>query len=184
MRRSALTVFFLSATLGCGGGRPSPVPDDNITVDFSPRGGCTAAVVKALDGAKETVLVQAYSFSSTPIAQALVDAHRRGVAVQVILDKSQLTEKYSSIGILAAAGIHVLIDEKHKIAHNKVMVIDSRTVITGSFNFTKSAEEQNAENLLVIQDEELAKTYASNWTFHAGHSVKYTPASSVGRDGR
>src|SRR5208283_3803153 len=86
--------------------------------------------------AKRTVLVQAYSFTSAPIAKALVDAHKRGVDVEVVLDKSQKTEKYSSADFLAHAGIPTKIDSKHAIAHNKIMVIDSATVITGSFNFT------------------------------------------------
>ena len=63
---------------------------------FSPKGGCTQAVVDQLNGAKKQVLVQAYSFTSAPIARALVDAKHRGVDVQVILDKSQRGERYSS----------------------------------------------------------------------------------------
>ena len=69
-------------------------------VHFSPNGGCTEAVVKALDNAKTSVQVQAYSFTSAPIAKALVGAHRRGVRVTVILDKSQRTDKYSSADFL------------------------------------------------------------------------------------
>ena len=70
-------------------------------------------------------------------------------------------------------GIPVKIDAKHAIAHNKVMVIDDQTVITGSFNFTKAAEEQNAENLLVIYDKVLAAKYVGNWQTHAEHSEAY-----------
>ncbi len=140
---------------------------------FSPKGGCTEAVVKALDGAKTTVLVQAYSFTSAPIAKALVDAARRGVKVDVLLDKSQRTEKYSSADFVAHEGIPTRIDAAHAIAHNKVMVIDGTTVLTGSFNFTKAAEEHNAENLLVIQDAALAEKYAANWKVHADHSEAY-----------
>ena len=107
-----------------------------IEVYFSPKGGCTEAVVKELDDARSTVLVQAYSFTSAPIAKALVDAHKRGVS-QVILDKSQRTEKYSSATFLVNMGIPTKIDAVHAIAHNKIMVIDAQTVITGSFNFTR-----------------------------------------------
>ena len=60
-------------------------------------------------------------------------------------------------------GIPVKIDAKHAIAHNKVMIIDGETVITGSFNFTKAAEENNAENLLRIHDKKLAERYIGNW---------------------
>jgi phosphatidylserine/phosphatidylglycerophosphate/cardiolipin synthase-like enzyme len=130
--------------------------------------------VEALGNAKTTVLVQAYSFTSAPIAKALTDAHRRGVNVQVLLDRSQRTEKYSSATFLFNNGIPCFIDSQHAIAHNKVMVIDGHTVITGSFNFTKAAENNNAENLLVIQDSEMAAKYAQNWLVHRQHSEPYT----------
>ncbi len=117
--------------------------------------------------------MQAYSFTSLPIAKALLAAHKRGVKVQVILDKSQRTEKYSEADFLVNMGIPVQIDAKHAIAHNKIMVIDDQTVITGSFNFTKAAEENNAENLLVIRSPELAAKYAANWKVHADHSDPY-----------
>ena len=117
-----------------------------------PNGGCTDAIVRELDKAQSTVLVQAYSFTSYKIAKALLDAHKRGVKVEVILDKSQKSDQYSSADFLANSGMSVKIDSQHAIAHNKVMIIDGETVITGSFNFTKAAEENNAENLLVIHE--------------------------------
>src|SRR6266853_3716067 len=138
----------------------------NREVFFSPAGGCTEAVVNALEKAKASVLVQAYSFTSAPIAKALVDAKRRGVNVQVVLDKTQKTDKYSSADFLRNSGVATFIDTQHGVAHNKVMVIVGQTVITGSFNFTKAAEAKNAENLLVIQDVEMAKKYAANWSEH------------------
>jgi phosphatidylserine/phosphatidylglycerophosphate/cardiolipin synthase-like enzyme len=67
--------------------------------------------------------------------------------VQVILDKSQRTEKYSSADFLANQGVPTMIDAHHAIAHNKVIVIDGETVLTGSFNFTKAAQEKNAEHV-------------------------------------
>jgi len=145
----------------------------DIQVYFSPQGGCTEAVVANLDKATNTVLVQAYSFTSAPIAKALVDAKKRGVKVQVILDKSQRTERYSSADFVQRAGIPTFIDAKHAIAHNKIMVIDGKTILTGSFNFTKAAEEKNAENLLVIQDAALAAKYTANWQAHLKHSEAY-----------
>ena len=154
-----------------GGSSAQALPP--IEVSFSPKGGCTEAVVKELNAAKSTVLVQAYSFTSAPIAKALLMAHKRGVKVQVILDKSQRTEKYSEADFLVNVGIPVQIDAKHAIAHNKIMVIDDQTVITGSFNFTTAAEEHNAENLLVIRSPELAAKYAANWQAHADHSDSY-----------
>ena len=75
-----------------------------------------------------------------------MNAHKRGVKIEVILDKSQGTQKYSSATFLYNQGIPVKIDAQHAIAHNKVMITDGETVITGSFNFTKAAEED--KNLL------------------------------------
>jgi phosphatidylserine/phosphatidylglycerophosphate/cardiolipin synthase-like enzyme len=142
-------------------------------VYYSPRGGATEAIVRELDAAQRSVLVQAYSFTSDVIAKALVDAHKRGVQVAVILDDSQDTEQYSDTDFLHNMGIPTYIDEKHGIAHNKVMVIDGLTVLTGSFNFTKAAEERNAENLLVIRDKKLAGYYEENWRTHQNHSRRY-----------
>jgi len=145
----------------------------DIHAYFSPKGGCTEAVVENLAKAKSNVLVQAYSFTSAPIAKALVDASKRGVKIQVILDKSNRTGKYSSADFVAHASIPTYIDAKHAIAHNKIMIIDGDTILTGSFNFTKAAEESNAENLLVIHDASLAAKYTANWGAHLNHSNVY-----------
>lgn len=155
-----------------------------IQVYFSPRGGCTAAIVQNVNAAKSNVLVQAYSFTSAPIAKALVQAHKRGVKVEVILDKSQRTAQYSSATFLFNAGIPTLIDDNHAIAHSKIIVIDRTTVITGSFNFSKAAEESNAENLLVIQDRELAAEFLQNWQAHRKHSKAYTGRTERTDDGK
>ncbi len=85
----------------------------------------------------------------------------------MLLDRSQRTEKYSSADFLANAGISTQIDAAHAIAHNKVVIIDNETVITGSFNFTKAAEESNAENLLVVRDKELASRLRAETTVHS-----------------
>jgi len=160
----------LLAGAGCG---PQGSIPQGIQVHFSPGGGPTEAVVEALGQATNTVLVQAYSFTSAPIAEALVEARRRGVKTRVILDGSQRTEKYSEADFLAHHDIPTLIDTHHAIAHNKIMIIDGCVVITGSFNFTQAAEEKNAENLLVINDPSLAEQYTRNWQAHEAHSAPY-----------
>ena len=154
---------------------PAKLPP--IDIYFSPKGGCTEAIVQEIDAAKNRVLVQAYSFTSEPIAAALVEAYKRGVKISVILDSDQETTNYSEADFLIHAGIPPLIDARHSIAHNKVMIIDRTTVITGSFNFTKAAEESNAENLLVIRDPALAEEYFRNWKDHAAHSEVYARKS-------
>ena len=174
-RLGTLLLFFL-VMVGCQSGGAAPVSGTSVptwSVCFSPHGHCTELAVDTLASAKHTVLVQAYSFTSAPIAQALIDAHKRGVGVQAILDKSQRTEHYSAADLLLHAGIPVGIDAAHAIAHNKVMILDDETVITGSFNFTKAAEEHNAENLLVLHDRALAAQYRANWNAHQAHAQPY-----------
>jgi phosphatidylserine/phosphatidylglycerophosphate/cardiolipin synthase-like enzyme len=93
--------------------------------------------------------------------------------VEILLDKSQRKEKYSSADFFAHVGIPTKIDSSHAIAHNKIMIIDGEIVATGSFNFTKAAEERNAENVLIIKDKALSKKYVKNWQEHATHSENY-----------
>jgi phosphatidylserine/phosphatidylglycerophosphate/cardiolipin synthase-like enzyme len=142
-----------------------------IEVYFSPQSGSTTAIVQEIDKARSEVLVQAYSFTSAEIAHALLKAHRRGIRVEVILDKSQKSQRYSSFTFLTNARIPTYIDANHAIAHNKIILIDRSVVITGSFNFTKAAEEKNAENLLIIRSKELTQLYLDNWLHHRDHSA-------------
>lgn len=102
-----------------------------------------------------------------------MDAAKRGVKVEAILDKSQRKETYTGATFLRNEGIPVYIDASHAIAHNKVMILDGAIVITGSFNFTKAAEERNAENLLIIKDKGMAQLYMGNWEKHREHSEDY-----------
>jgi len=146
---------------------------DVANVCFSPYGGCTRAIVDQIDNAKSEIFIQAYSFTSAPIAKALVNAHKRGVHVEIILDKSNKSKKYSAGDFTAHMGVTTYIDSRHAIAHNKIIIIDRETVITGSFNFTKAAEEKNAENLLIIKNKKLAEIYIDNWDKHKNHSERY-----------
>jgi phosphatidylserine/phosphatidylglycerophosphate/cardiolipin synthase-like enzyme len=156
-----------------------------VSVYFSPEGGCTEAVVRELAAAQKHVLVQAYAFTSTPIAKALLDAQKWGVDIQVLLDKSNVTAQYSSTTFLTNAAVPVAIDSQHAIAHNKVMIIDDATVVTGSFNFTKAAEHANAENLVILKDApDLAQRYCQNWLAHAAHSNVYRAKEAALRKGQ
>ncbi|MEN9946552.1 MAG: hypothetical protein RLZZ293_938 [Pseudomonadota bacterium] len=154
------------------GNNSSPAPTviksaGTIEVAFSPNNGVTKTVIKAIGEAQQVILVSAYSFTSSDIANALLVAKKRGVDVKLILDKSQVSQKYSSSTFFANQGFDMRIDVKHAIYHDKVMIIDNKTVITGSFNFTKAAEAKNAENLLVLRDNpQLAKLYTQDWWYN------------------
>lgn len=153
---------------------PAAIGSAQVAVYFSPKGGAQEAVVREINAAKRSIRVQAYSFTSAPIASALVDAHKRGVKVEALLDDSNQTARYSSATFLTNAGVPVLIDGAHAIAHSKIILVDSETIITGSFNFSKAAEERNAENLLVLkQCPDLVAGYGRNFDEHAAHATKY-----------
>ena len=142
----------------------------SVRVQFSPKGGCTDAVVKELQKARREILVQAYSFTAMAISRALIEAKNRGVNVEVLLDRSNEQEPRSDLPLLLTEGLTPLIDAKHAIAHNKLMIIDQRTIITGSFNFTRQAELENAENLLIIKGHpELVAAYRQNFLAHRSH---------------
>ena len=130
---------------------------------FTPHGQCTHLIVKTILSAKQSVHVQAYSFTSKPIIKALITDYKKGVKVFVLLDKSNIGMPYAVINALKVNHVPYLIDEKPEIAHNKVMIIDTNTVITGSFNFTKAAQYYYAENVLVLHNQQLAQHYQQNF---------------------
>jgi phosphatidylserine/phosphatidylglycerophosphate/cardiolipin synthase-like enzyme len=151
--------------------------DTSWAVYFSPNGGATDAILAGIRGAKRTILVQAYLLYSTRLAGALVRAHQRGVQVHVLLDASAQPHHppVPAVARLVAAGIAVSLDAQHAWAHDKVMILDGAIVITGSYNWTVTADTQNGENLLVIRDPHLAAVYTENWQRHAHHSTAYRP---------
>lgn len=153
----------------------APRPGVDIQVYFSPGGGCTDALVERLNAAGRNIYVQAYSFTSAPIEKALVAAKKRGVNVEVILDKSQKTAQFTEADELIESGVPTWYDCAHAIAHNKVMIIDDTFVVGGSFNYTNSAESHNAENLTIIMSKSLAAAYKENWIFHQEHSEIAAP---------
>lgn len=154
-------------------GQPAAT-EDNIAVFFSPDGGCADAIVSQLAAAKKSVHMQAYFFSSPKIAKAVLEAHKRKIDVIVIVDKSVETANYSSADFLANGGIATYVDSEHAIAHSKVILIDGQTIITGSFNFTASADTENVENLLILANKpKLQAAYEKNFQEHLKYSKKY-----------
>lgn len=154
-------------------------PSATYTVCFTPGQDCTATIVESLDQAKHNIWLQAYSFTSRPIAKALLDASRRGVTVNIILDKSQVAaQRYSAARFFAHSNIPLWIDTRVSIAHNKVIIIDHERVITGSFNFTRAAQYKNAENVLIINDVALAQHYDKNFLKRKQISKKFNAFSS------
>jgi phosphatidylserine/phosphatidylglycerophosphate/cardiolipin synthase-like enzyme len=151
-----------------------PQPAEILAIYFTPPAGGASGLIKQMDGAKKSIKVMAYGFTATNLAEALIRAKRRGVDVTLIQDEKSAQNNRETLPILLAAGIEVRSDGKHAIQHNKVMLIDDDIVITGSYNFTNSAEKRNAENIMIVRSSYAAKRYADNWKTHWEHSEKVT----------
>ncbi|MEW6129579.1 MAG: phospholipase D-like domain-containing protein [Acidobacteriota bacterium] len=120
--------------------------------------------------AKISVRLQAYSLTSDALANLLIRLQERGVKVSVIVDANRINERGSDAMKLSGL-LSVYSDSQHKSAHSKIIVIDEGTVITGSMNFTDSAK-RNAENVLILKDRNLVKSYLENFKTHLEHSKR------------
>jgi len=137
---------------------------NSVQVYFSPEGGCEQAVIRTINSAKKTIDVAIYSFTSRKIAQSLVAAKKRGVRIRIIMDKDQNRSKYSKKRYLQKYRIPIATNRGEGLMHHKFAVIDTQIVITGSYNWTVSANMYNHENLLIIKSPELAKIYEKEFT--------------------
>lgn len=174
MVRAGVALAFVAAAAATAAAAAGPAPRSHpatgtIETAFTPGDPVDALIVAAIDRAQREILVQAYTFTHRRIAQALVNARRRGVAVVVLADREQARlVPQNVLPQLAAGGVEVWLDGNFVAAHNKVIVIDAElpraTTITGSYNFTIAAQRSNAENVIVLRDNEaVARAYRDNW---------------------
>jgi len=142
-------------------------------VHFSPSTGVYLAIKQEIENAKQEIVVAMYTFTNRKLAQALLEAGKRGVLIRVLLDEEAAGEiSYSKHGFLRAGGIAVRLyagtpplydqDWPGKM-HHKFAVVDGVTVLTGSVNWTASGVHKNNENLLIIRDSALAKAYTAEF---------------------
>lgn len=104
-----------------------------------------------------------YTFTSEELAEMLIQAKRRGVEIRIYLDDSMKGGKHSQASNFVNAGIPVKFDNHKGLMHNKFVVIDDKVVITGSYNWTKRAENENDENVIILHDEYIAKLYSEKF---------------------
>ena len=134
-----------------------------VEAAFSPRGGSLALILRTIGEAKNTIRVAAYTFTSQPVAEALLAAHKRGVDVRLVAD-AKGNQRYTAARFLANAGIPVRLNGRYPIHHNKFMVIDGKILETGSFNYSAQAANKNAENVLVLRNApQIAAQYEKEW---------------------
>ena len=129
---------------------------------FSPNGGCEAEVIRWIQKANVSVYVLIYSFTLYLVGDALIEAHNRNIDVKVVFEESQISE-YSQYSRLNSNGIDVRKDTNSKLMHDKVMIVDGTVVLTGSFNWSNSAEESNNENLIIVCGNDTANIYQNEF---------------------
>ena len=172
-------IVFLSAAMCVPCSHAAAEDLANVEVAFSPRDDVRSLIVERIGRAKETVQMQAYLLTDRRVANALVAARKRGVEVEVIGDAIQHgTGGLPHVKALDRAGVRVFLNESYASAHDKVIIVDGATdaafVMTGSYNFTASAQQHNAENLVVLSgNRAVTDRYVANFEFHRGRSRRW-----------
>lgn len=140
--------------------------EPRIQVGFSPEGSAQKLVLETIGSAKQSIQMLAYAFQAQDIAQALVDAKERGVDVRVVVDQKRNRGKTSNVAMafVTRNGVELRTNSHFHIHHDKVIIVDGNTVQTGSFNYARSAEILNSENVVVIQDmPDVSLQFIAHW---------------------
>jgi phosphatidylserine/phosphatidylglycerophosphate/cardiolipin synthase-like enzyme len=162
---ATLAVFFPTSTTALLSAPTASTPE-SATAYFCPHEDCPQALIAQIDSAKSTIDIAIYSFTDETIADALIAAQDRGVAVRIAFDSGQAQSQYSVDEALSDAHVPIRrIDKSRGILHDKFAVIDGEFVATGSYNYTNNAAENNNENLLILRDTALAKRYADEFEY-------------------
>ena len=134
-------------------------------VRFSPHGGAERAVVDTLRLAQKQVHAALYGLTNPTIEAALADLSRAGVRVALKTDRSQSSQKDQAalLARLRAVGVGVEVSQSGRLLHHKFAVIDDRWVITGSFNWTRGAEQKNRDNVFIFNCPSLAARFEAEW---------------------
>jgi phosphatidylserine/phosphatidylglycerophosphate/cardiolipin synthase-like enzyme len=156
--------MFIDDQFGAMSNEDTPNPrvaleGSEVEVYFSPDDGVEEELTILISQASNSIQFMAFSFTSDPISASLLEAAQRGIAVRGIMESSQARGLGSEYGVLREAGLDVRLDQAAGNMHHKVLIIDEQIVVTGSYNFSKSAEERNDENVLVIHNASIARLY-------------------------
>lgn len=150
-----LTIIFISQF--------SISPLAKIEVYFSLSDNPQKVIIKNINQAEAFINIAMYTFTDKEILLSLINAQERGVKVRVYLDRSQIESTYSISRLLVQKGIKIRISTNNYIMHNKFAIIDNRLLLTGSYNWTASANSRNDENLMVIDDPEIIARYQNQF---------------------
>ena len=139
------------------------VDGTSIECYFAPEDQVQEQIVSEIDAADRSVDVMAFSFTSDDIAEALARRLNKGIKVRGLFEASNANSLYSDDDFLARQGAQIVMDRNARFMHNKVIIIDGETVITGSYNFSNAADRDNDENALILHSPEVAKRYTQQF---------------------
>ncbi|MFC1671033.1 phospholipase D-like domain-containing protein, partial [Spirochaetota bacterium] len=135
------------------------IGNTSINAYFSPEDNIERIILKRLKKAKSTIHFMSFSFTSNGIGEAMIDRYKKGVKVYGLFERRGTNSKYSQYIKMKIEGLNVRLDRNRHVMHHKVIVIDRQRVITGSYNFSKSANTKNDENILIIDNKTMAEEY-------------------------
>ncbi|MGV7241092.1 phospholipase D family nuclease [Caballeronia sp. M23-90] len=173
------TRLILALSIGCsliGCPFSGSVTAATVQVGFSPEGSAQTLVLDVIHTAKHDIRMMGYDFTAHDIAHALVDAQKRGIDVKVVLDARSNDGRASlaAMNALVDGGVGLRTIDRYKLQHDKVIITDGRTVETGSFNYTSSAEQSNSENAVVIWNfPEVASSFLRHWQSRWDQGQRY-----------
>lgn len=137
------------------------------SVYFSPGEECLQAIINHIRSAKNKIRICLFTISDDRIAEELISKHKRGVSIKIISDNDKIFDKGSDIEKLAKAGIPIRLDVTDNHMHHKFALFDNHITLTGSYNWTRSAERYNHENILITDSyrvlREFNKEFDSLW---------------------
>ena len=145
------------------GNRSISAGNRRVTWSFSPQDGINAQDVALIDAARTQITFLAFSYTDPAIAQAMVRAKKRGVTVRGVMEKQNSDGTGSAFDRLRRGKVDIVVDGNCYIMHHKTIIIDDATVITGSYNFTKSAEKSNDESQIVLTDPAAVTTFLAEY---------------------
>jgi phosphatidylserine/phosphatidylglycerophosphate/cardiolipin synthase-like enzyme len=138
---------------------------NNVPIEsyFAPKDKVIDAVINRINGAQKSIHFMAFSYTHDEMGDAMIARFKAGVDVQGVFEKTGSETEYSEFGRMKKAGVSVLQDGNPYTMHHKVIIIDGKTVILGSFNFSDNAAKSNDENLLIIDDAKLAQAFEEEY---------------------
>lgn len=164
-KKIAFIIYLFIATAAVANSQVN-IEKSTIQVGFSPEGSARELVLNVIESAQQEILLMGYSFSAPEIVKALIIAHRKGIAVKVVLDKEGNTREANlkAMRLISNAGIELRLNDNYQTMHDKVIIADRKHVETGSYNYSAAAAKSNSENVIVFwNNPELAKIYVGHW---------------------